>query len=336
MLICRAGYCQEQSLWERYKSRFISEDGRVIDYGQAKSSHSEGQGYGMLLAVGFNDRATFDKLWNWTRNNLRIRTDDLFAWRWGERANGKWEIIDYNNATDGDILIASALIRAAKKWNDNNYLHEAIKTIRSIREKLAVYSKERVFILPGYYGFIRKDSLILNPSYLILPAYRSFAQVEEKVFWKKAYEDALSLLSQARFSSFALPPDWVVINNQQAVALCSEKSEYFGDEAARIFLYLSAEEKQNFSEGVKKILNLYGELGFIPAYIDLVKESISSKPASAGFHAIYAQAAQKMGYEKMSKELLKKAQEMLNREEDNYYSFSLYLLSKVWEPREGS
>jgi len=38
-------------------------------------SHSEGQGYGMLLAVAADDRPTFDLLWGWTRAQLMLRND---------------------------------------------------------------------------------------------------------------------------------------------------------------------------------------------------------------------------------------------------------------------
>ena len=47
--------------WEHYKKTFISNDGRVIDYYQEQCSHSEGQGYGMLLAVRHNDKETFSQ-----------------------------------------------------------------------------------------------------------------------------------------------------------------------------------------------------------------------------------------------------------------------------------
>lgn len=68
-------YCAAQSpgTWGYYRRHFISEDGRVIDFFQNKTSHSEGQGYGMLLAVAHKDRASFDRIYNWTRQNLMVR-----------------------------------------------------------------------------------------------------------------------------------------------------------------------------------------------------------------------------------------------------------------------
>jgi len=64
--------------WERFKTRFISAEGRVIDTGNGHISHSEGQGVVMLLAVAYDDQATFKRIWAWTDKNLGIRDDGLF------------------------------------------------------------------------------------------------------------------------------------------------------------------------------------------------------------------------------------------------------------------
>ncbi len=61
------------ALWATYKQRFISSEGRLIDDSAGNVSHSEGQGYAMLLAAFAGDRETFDKLWSWTAANLEIR-----------------------------------------------------------------------------------------------------------------------------------------------------------------------------------------------------------------------------------------------------------------------
>jgi len=52
--------------WERFRKSFVETDGRVVDTGQARISHSEGQGFTMLFAVHYDDRATFDRIWQWS------------------------------------------------------------------------------------------------------------------------------------------------------------------------------------------------------------------------------------------------------------------------------
>ncbi len=109
--------------WGIYRDRFVGDDGRVHDTGNNQVSHTEGQGLAMLFAEAFDDRATFDRVWNWTRANLRRPDSALFAWRWDP--NSENPVADTNNATDGDILIAWALARAARHWHAPAYRKEA-------------------------------------------------------------------------------------------------------------------------------------------------------------------------------------------------------------------
>ncbi len=46
--------CAAGSDWRLFIKRFLASDGRVIDNGNGDISHTEGQGYGMLLAVAFS------------------------------------------------------------------------------------------------------------------------------------------------------------------------------------------------------------------------------------------------------------------------------------------
>ena len=60
LLAWGTAYAQPAKDWEAYKKRFVSPDGRVVDFLQGQISHSEGQGYGLLLAVLQDDpRASF-------------------------------------------------------------------------------------------------------------------------------------------------------------------------------------------------------------------------------------------------------------------------------------
>ena len=94
-----------QSEWQAFVTRFIPAEGRVSDTGNKEISHSEGQGYGMVMATAFDDRAAFDRLWQWSKTNLQVRGDHLFAWKWEP---GPAKATDTNSASDGDILIAWA------------------------------------------------------------------------------------------------------------------------------------------------------------------------------------------------------------------------------------
>ncbi len=57
--------------WEQFKKAYVSAEGRVIDPSDArKITTSEGQSYALFFALAANDRQGFDKLFQWTQNNL--------------------------------------------------------------------------------------------------------------------------------------------------------------------------------------------------------------------------------------------------------------------------
>ncbi len=320
-------YGQDKDLWEQYKINLISEDGRITDYYQGLTSHSEGQGYGMRLSVLYDDHATFEKVWQWTKNNLKVRADNLFAWQWGKRPNGDWTVIDYNNATDGDVLIAYALLEASEKWHVDKYRIEALKVIQDIRKNLCITWHGRIFLLPSYFGFNKENGFVVNPSYLILAAFQSFAKADQKSFWENIYTDGLFLLDQSCFGKLCLPSDWEILTNDQ-VSIYKGNNPYFGSEAIRILLNLSTEKTVRFPKGIAKILDIYKQIGYLPSWVDLEHDSFSSHPAPAGYYAIYALAARRLGDNGLSMKLSSEARKKLDDDRNKgYYSFSLYLLA---------
>ena len=317
---------QTNHLWEQYKATFIQSDGRVIDRQQRGFSHSESQGYGLLLSVLCNDRTMFDTILRWTNNNLQARKDNLLPWAWGKRHNGQWGIIDYNNATDGDVLVAFALIKAATRWNVPAYQAQGVKLVEAVRGYLSEEFDGRSYLLPAYYGFQKDNELVINLSYQVFAAYRLFALVDDKAFWDKIYRDSLYLSGRAVFGTMKLPSDWVVLHKTE-IALWKERAPLFGNEAIRTMLYLSWEEKPEFPEGLMKLFTLYQQKGYLPAHIDLIKNEASTEEASAGFYAVYARAAEKSGQNSLSQKLWAKALEKAVNENELYYSMSLLLLA---------
>ena len=158
--------------WRDYAARFISPEGRVIDTGNGGISHSEGQGYGMILAAAFDDRAHFEHLWQWTHRELQVRSDALFGWKWEPGAR---KVTDSNSASDGDILIAWALLRADRRWQVPAYRAAAARILDSVRGRLIASSPFGPMLLPGPQGFQHGDAIVVNPSYWVFPAFSDFA-----------------------------------------------------------------------------------------------------------------------------------------------------------------
>ncbi len=214
LLLYACGQAPESSLssglWADYRHTFIRDDGRVVDNGQRGISHSEGQGYAMILAEAADDRPTFERVWTWTQRHLRVREDALLAWKWDPKTGS---IVDTNNATDADLLVAWALLRAARRWEVPAYRREARRIARDIQSHLIVATSIGPVLLPGASGFIHDGAVTINPSYWIFPALTELNGLEPDGPWAALKKSGLILLDVARFGAGELPADWVVMGD---------------------------------------------------------------------------------------------------------------------------
>lgn len=201
-------------------------DGRIID-DFSGLSHSEGQGFAMRLAVHHGDRAAFERLWRWTARELP-RDDGLFAWSWRDGA-----VADRNNASDGDITIAWALLEAGQRWREEGWRNAGLRIVQAVRERLVIERDGRLLLLPGRDGFAKRDMLIVNPSYWVYPALDTFAAIEGGPVWHRLAADGAALLNEVQ-GAYGLAPDWLVLPGRRAWA---EKPRA-GYDALRVPLWL--------------------------------------------------------------------------------------------------
>ena len=324
-----SAHAGEPGDWGYFVDHFISPEGRVIDIFQGEISHSEGQGYGMLLAVAHQDKATFDLLWKWTRQYLHVRRSDaLCAWSWGKRPTGELAPIDYNNASDGDVCIAWALLLAHQRWNRSDCLEEATKIIRSIRRHLLLERHGYTVLLPGYYGFDDQSGLVLNPSYWVFPAYRMFGRYDDKLQWQRAHSDGLKLLNTLFGQGLQMFPDWFRLTDT-GIASLPDKQPIFGFEAIRVILYLAWDDSLAEFPAIGNLLDEIEKTGRVPLSIDLKNWKFAVEEGSGGFYGVMARAAISLNRPELAERLWRKGEEKLGYEKDDYYSQVLYLFSRM-------
>ena len=204
-----AAFAPDDPDWLSFKSRFLLADGRVIDTGNGDVSHSEGQSYGMLFSVAFGDQQTFDLISGWTARNLARGEDALHIWRY--LPNQHDHTPDHNNATDGDLVIAMALNRAAQLWGRPDDAKAALAIARDIRTLLIANAGSRLVLLPALSGFTRKSAVIVNLSYYNFVAIRELGAIDPSPLWPLLSLDGMSLVQAARFGRWQLPPDWLAV-----------------------------------------------------------------------------------------------------------------------------
>jgi len=222
--------------WAAFSARFLSPDGRIVDTGNGGISHSEGQGYGMLLAEAAGDRAGFDRMWAWTSHALSRTDVRLFSWRFDPAAANP--VADPNDASDGDILIAWALLRASLRWKVAEYGLQSAAIRGAIRKHLIRQIGTRTVLLPGIQGFETPGMLTLNPSYYIWPALDAFLAADGAGAWGAVLSDGEQILAEARFGAHKLITDWIEIDSA-GVRPARGKAPQFGFDAVRVPLYLA-------------------------------------------------------------------------------------------------
>ncbi len=211
--------------WQAYRQRFIQSDGRVIDWEDGGRTVSEGQAYAMLRAVLADDPETFDLTLRWAEDNLRRPSsandadgmDYLWAWKWGRAADGRWQILDANFASDADIDAITALILASRRWQRPEYLDLARLKLADlwVQSTLPLPEKDARYLLPGPLSAFQPEPgmAYLNPSYLAPYAFRLFAQVDPDRDWLALVDSSYQVLDQVSvLSTRGLPGDWVRLN----------------------------------------------------------------------------------------------------------------------------
>ncbi len=234
-----AGALSDPAVWRAYRARFVTEAGRVVDTANGNISHSEGQGYGMLLAVAAGDRGAFERIWGWTRANLMVREDSLFAWRW--EPDKRPAVADLNDASDGDILIAWALVEAAETWNDAGFRMEARRIAVDIGRRVVLFRTASPLLLPAYSGFSaedRPDGPVINLSYWVFPAFPRLAQIAPEFDWSRLSRSGVDLIGRARFGPAKLPSEWISMKGD-APRPADGFPAVFSYNAIRIPLYLA-------------------------------------------------------------------------------------------------
>lgn len=303
--------------WALYRAGFVTAEGRIADSGNGGISHSEGQGYGLLLAVAYDDEATFERIWQWTRRHLQVRDDALFAWRFDPA--GSPPVSDRNSAADGDLLIAWTLARAAERWDAELYRTAAGRIARDVLAMLVRDHAAGPILLPGAEGFVRYGILTVNLSYWLWPAFSDLERVAPSPLWQELARAGVELLRRARFGPHELPPDWLQLDAEPVPSPLFEP--VYGYNAIRIPLDLVWAGRAD-PELLQPFLSFATAHGGEPlGTIDLVSGRPSPEQLSAGGHAVLKLAAAALAGRPASLPRLDQGMD--------YFSASLLLLAKV-------
>jgi endo-1,4-beta-D-glucanase Y len=238
---------------------------RVVGGTQDDTTVSEGQAYGMLLAIAFDDPPTFDRLWLFNTDHLN--TTGLMHWHIG----GHQQIEGAGAATDADLDMAAALLMAAAKVRGGGWpasLHGLDYGQLAVDMMTAIWRTE--IDQPGYETLpgdsweprINWPDGITNLSYFSPAYYRLFADVTANADWLKAvnrgYEIAVKAQRRRRNCS-GLVPNWNKYDGRpETVAWQGKNSAFWGWDAARYAWRIAMDYDWHQSAAAASQLNMIG------------------------------------------------------------------------------
>jgi oligosaccharide reducing-end xylanase len=190
----------------------------IVDIGN-NDVRSEGMSYGMMIAVQFDKKEEFDRLWKWAMTYM-YRTDGpykgYFAWHCDA---GSGKTLAVNPASDGEEWFVTALFFASARWGDGegifNYRKEADQILHTMRNKTAEdtiatdlfdpKAKQVVFV-----PTLGRNSAFTDPSYHLPAYYEIWAQLakEDNAFWSEAATVSRDFFHKAANPQTGLMPDY--------------------------------------------------------------------------------------------------------------------------------
>jgi endoglucanase len=216
---------------DEFLDRYLQPSGRIARTDEGGDTVSEGQAYGMLLAVALGDEDRLRLVWAWTDEHLQ-RDDGLLAWRWADGG-----IADHGAAADADMLAAAALALAGTRFGDADLVADA----RLIND--AVLAHEVVALGPSQVliaGPWADSSRTINASYLATPAMSLLWETLGDQRWGSVAAWSRLVLDALTAAPPHLPPDWATVDaagsDPQAQPSPGGDSPRYGYDAARVIV----------------------------------------------------------------------------------------------------
>ena len=253
-------------LWRVYEQTYVEEGtSRTMDLQDGGVSTSEGQGYTMLRAVWMDDQQTFADSWQWTKDNLQ-QDDARLAGRFGERPDGSYGIQDdrggQDSATGADVDVAFALLMAYSRWQQDDYLYDALPLVEAVWEQSVVLVDGEPVLAADDRERGPREDVLVSPADLAPYAYRVFARVDPGHDWPALVDSSYALLAELSAEpldadrSAGLPPDWVLLDRGtgEPSAPGGDLTTQFGSEALRLPWRLALDHAWNGEERALRLL----------------------------------------------------------------------------------
>lgn len=236
---------------------------------------SEAQGYGMLISVlNKEDKLSenqFYDLFNYYTHH-RVEGTYLMSWRYTNDAKKQKQSDLKNNATDGDLYIAYALILASEKWSQHKLIYQT--AAKQILNDILIHNVNRnnnILTVGNWADDSSKYQNLMRTSDVLPSFFDKFYKFSNNSQWLLIKNKMLDSLYQAsRNSKVGLVPDFIqVTNNNKVESLTYGKNvklnQHDGDyyyNAFRVPYNLAIDKNRGSKENqiLLKMMNFFSSL----------------------------------------------------------------------------
>lgn len=239
-LFAELGYKQkdiDKKLKSVFESVFYGPDKVYFEVGDSMAYISdiknhdvrtEGMSYGLMIAVQFDRKDIFDRLWRWGKKYMQHQEGPLKGYfAWSCKTDGTRNA--QGPASDGELYYVTSLIFASNRWGDKtgiNYLAEAQNILDCSMQKVGMdrvapfinLEHQLITFTPDRFG-----GRFTDPSYHVPAFYEVWARWAKdgrSEFWRECARKSREYLHKSIHPVTGLNPDY---NNYDGTLLGSKR-----------------------------------------------------------------------------------------------------------------
>lgn len=239
-LFAELGYKQkdiDKKLKSVFESVFYGPDKVYFEVGDSMAYISdiknhdvrtEGMSYGLMIAVQFDRKDIFDRLWRWSKKYMQHQEGLLKGYfAWSCQTDGTRNA--QGPASDGELYYVTSLIFASNRWGNStgiNYLAEAQNILNCSMQKIGMERVAPLINLEHQLITFTPDPFggrFTDPSYHIPAFYEVWARWAEdgrSEFWRVCARKSREYLHKSIHLVTGLNPDY---NNYDGTLLGSKR-----------------------------------------------------------------------------------------------------------------
>lgn len=243
-LFAELGYKQkdiDKKLKSVFESVFYGPDKVYFEVGDSMAYISdiknhdvrtEGMSYGLMIAVQFDRKDIFDRLWRWGKKYMQHQEGPLKGYfAWSCKTDGTRNA--QGPASDGELYYVTSLIFASNRWGNStgiNYLAEAQNILDCSMQKIGMERVAPLINLEHQLITFTPDPFggrFTDPSYHVPAFYEVWARWAEdgrSEFWRACARKSREYLHKSIHPVTGLNPDY---NNYDGTLLGSKR--FIGD-----------------------------------------------------------------------------------------------------------